>query len=82
MLIRIFQGFVDEGFIDSYWVFNEKSHNYSWWSYRAGARGRNKGWRIDYHMVTENLKDKLVGAAIHPEAMQSDHCPVRVDIDF
>jgi len=77
-----FQGFVDAGFIDSYRVFDEEPHNYSWWSYRAGARGRNKGWRIDYHMVTENLKDKLVGAAIHPEAMQSDHCPVRVDIDF
>ena len=77
-----FQGFVDAGFIDSFRQFNEDSHNYSWWSYRAGARARNKGWRIDYHMVTENLKDKLVAAAIHPEAMQSDHCPVRVDIDF
>jgi exodeoxyribonuclease-3 len=77
-----FQGFVDAGFIDSFRQFNEDPHNYSWWSYRAGARARNKGWRIDYHMVTENLKDKLVAAAIHPEAMQSDHCPVRVDIDF
>lgn len=77
-----FQAFVDEGFIDSYRLFNEEPHNYSWWSYRAGARVRNKGWRIDYHMVTENLKGNLVSAAIHPEAMQSDHCPVRVDIDF
>ncbi len=77
-----FQAFVDEGFIDSFRLFNEEPHEYSWWSYRAGARGRNKGWRIDYHIVTENLKNKLAGAAIHPEAMQSDHCPVRVDVEF
>lgn len=77
-----FQGFVDDGFIDSFRLFNEEPHNYSWWSYRAGARGKNKGWRIDYHMVTKNLENKLVSAAIHPEAMQSDHCPVRVDVDF
>ena len=77
-----FQRFVDDGFEDSFRIFNEEPDNFSWWSYRAGARARNKGWRIDYNMVTSNLKEKLVGAAIHPEAMQSDHCPVRVDIEF
>jgi len=77
-----FQGFVDDGFIDSFRMFNEEPHNYSWWSYRAGARGKNKGWRIDYNMVTENMKEKLLAAAIHPEAKQSDHCPVGVDVEF
>lgn len=77
-----FQGFVDDGFIDSFRYFNEDPHHYSWWSYRAGARGKNKGWRIDYHMVTENMKEKLLAAAIHPEAMQSDHCPVSVELEF
>ena len=77
-----FQNFIDDGFIDSFRLFNEEPHNYSWWSYRAGARGKNKGWRIDYNMVTSNLKEKLQDSAIHPEAMQSDHCPVRVDVEF
>ena len=77
-----FQGFVEDGFVDSFRLFDDDPHNYSWWSYRAGARGKNKGWRIDYHMVTESVRENLLGAAIHPEAMQSDHCPVAVDIKF
>ena len=77
-----FQGFVDDGFIDSFRLFNEEPDNFSWWSYRAGARVRNKGWRIDYNMITKNMKEKILAAAIHPEAMQSDHCPVRVDVEF
>jgi exodeoxyribonuclease-3 len=55
---------------------------YSWWSYRANARGNNKGWRIDYISVTENLKDKVSAAAIIPDAVHSDHCPVAAVIDL
>ncbi len=77
-----FQKFIDEGFIDSFRQFNDQPHNYSWWSYRAGARARNKGWRIDYNIVTQNLKEKLVNAEIHPDAKQSDHCPVSIEIDI
>ncbi len=77
-----FQNFVDKGFIDSFREFNKEPDNYSWWSYRAGSRARNKGWRIDYNIVTENLKDLLVAANIHTDAKQSDHCPVSVEIDI
>ncbi len=77
-----FQSFMDDGMIDTFRIFNPEPHNYSWWSYRAGARGKNKGWRIDYHIVTENLKDKVKAAAIHPDAKHSDHCPVSVDVEF
>lgn len=74
-------GFVESGFIDSFRAFNEEPHNYSWWSYRANARANNKGWRIDYHMATESLKDRLKRAAILPEAKHSDHCPILIEID-
>ena len=74
-------GFMKAGFIDSFRYFNKEPNNYSWWSYRAGARGNNKGWRIDYNLVSENLKDKLVRAVILPEAKHSDHCPILVEIE-
>jgi exodeoxyribonuclease-3 len=74
-------GFLDSGFIDSFRHLNKEPHQYSWWSYRANARANNKGWRIDYNMVTENLKDKIRHAAILPDAMHSDHCPVLLEID-
>ncbi len=77
-----FANFVDDGFVDSFREVNKEKHQYSWWSYRAGARQNNKGWRIDYHMVTANLKDKILDAKILPQAMHSDHCPVSIDIDF
>jgi exodeoxyribonuclease-3 len=73
--------FLDSGFIDSFRHLNKEPHQYSWWSYRANARANNKGWRIDYNMVTENLKDKIRHAAILPDAMHSDHCPVLLEID-
>ncbi len=75
-------GFINSGFIDSFRYFNDEPHNYSWWSYRAGARSKNLGWRIDYHMVTENLKEKMQRAYILPQAMHSDHCPVVLEMDF
>lgn len=77
-----FQNFIDKGFIDTFREFNTEPHNYSWWSYRAGARQNNKGWRIDYNIVTENLQKNLVSADIFPEAVHSDHCPVCLDINF
>jgi len=75
-------GFQKTGFIDSFRQFNQEPHQYSWWSYRANARANNKGWRIDYIMASENLKDKLTRALILPEAKQSDHCPITLEIDF
>lgn len=74
--------FIQSGFIDSFRHFNQDPHHYSWWSYRAGSRGKNLGWRIDYNMVSRNLEDRLQRAAILPEAMHSDHCPVLLEIEF
>jgi exodeoxyribonuclease-3 len=72
--------FMKNGFIDSFRFFNKQPDQYSWWSYRAGSRGNNKGWRIDYCLVSETLKDKLKRALILPEAKHSDHCPVLVEL--
>ena len=73
--------FMKSGFIDTFRFFNKEPHNYSWWSYRANARENNKGWRIDYCLATENMKDRIKRAVILPEAKHSDHCPVLVEID-
>ena len=72
--------FINNGFIDAFRHFNSEPHQYSWWSYRAGARNNNKGWRIDYCLVTTSLKEKLKRAVILPEAEHSDHCPVLVEL--
>ncbi|MFO8128705.1 MAG: exodeoxyribonuclease III [Bacteroidales bacterium] len=74
--------FLDSGFIDSFRYFNPEPHNYTWWSYRANARARNLGWRIDYHMVSESLRDRMKRSVILPEANHSDHCPVLLEIDM
>ena len=73
--------FMKSGFVDTFRFFNKEPHHYSWWSYRANARENNKGWRIDYCLVTENMKERLKRAVILPEAKHSDHCPVLVEID-
>ncbi|MDX1544078.1 MAG: exodeoxyribonuclease III [Christiangramia sp.] len=73
--------FMKSGFIDSFRHFNDEPHQYSWWSYRANARNNNKGWRIDYNLVAESMKDRLKRAVILPEAYHSDHCPVLVEIE-
>ena len=68
--------------IDSFRFFVKEPHHYSWWTYRANARANNKGWRIDYNMVSETLKDKMIRAAILPEAKHSDHCPILLELDI
>jgi len=61
-------------------VFDESGEKYTWWSYRAGARAKNLGWRIDYQMITEPLQDKLKSAKIHNNIVMSDHCPYEIVI--
>jgi len=72
--------FIDSGFVDSFRYFVKEPHHYSWWSYRANARNNNKGWRIDYNMVSEPMKSRMKRAFILPEAKHSDHCPIGVEI--
>lgn len=72
--------FIESGFIDSFRNFNEDAHHYTWWSQRAGSRGKNLGWRIDYNMVSDNLKTELKGASLLPEVRHSDHCPILLEI--
>ena len=73
-------GFLNSGFIDSFRSLNPEPHHYSWWSYRANSRANNKGWRIDYALVSAPLKDTIHRAYILPEAHHSDHCPVVVEL--
>lgn len=69
------------GFVDTFrYFYPDQADIYSWWSYRFKARDKNAGWRIDYFLVSEDLKDKLVDAKIHTEVLGSDHCPVELEI--
>lgn len=77
-----FDEFVGHGYVDAFREFNQEPHQYSWWSYRANAREKNLGWRIDYNMVTKNLQQKITRSLILPEAKHSDHCPVVLEIDL
>lgn len=77
-----FSSYLQEGLIDSFRHLVKLPDHYSWWSYRAGARGNNKGWRIDYHVITEALLPKLQSAAILPQVHHSDHCPVELVLNF
>jgi exodeoxyribonuclease-3 len=74
--------FMNSGFVDSFRYLNTDPHQYSWWSYRANARNNNKGWRIDYNLVSENLKENIKRAYLLPDAKHSDHCPVGVELEF
>ncbi len=72
---------LESGFIDTFRHFYpDVTGAYSWWSYMANARAKNVGWRIDYFVVSEGLRDRLEDAKIHPQIMGSDHCPVELDI--
>lgn len=75
---------LDSGFTDSFrYVYPDKEGIYSWWSYRFNARKNNAGWRIDYFITSNSIKDKIEDAKIHTDIMGSDHCPVELDIkDF
>lgn len=77
-----FKNLLDAGFVDSFRHLNEDTIKYSWWSYRAGARAKNVGWRIDYFMVSQSITKTLVHADILDGVMGSDHCPVLLDIDL
>jgi exodeoxyribonuclease-3 len=79
---RGFQNFLDAGFVDTFRIFTEGNGHYSWWTHWAKARERNVGWRIDYFLVSDVLKDKIKNATIHADVMGSDHCPVSIEIDI
>lgn len=74
--------FIDSGFIDSFRHLNKEPDHYTWWSYRANARANNKGWRIDYNMVSNPLQEKIKRSVILPAAVHSDHCPHMVELDI
>lgn len=77
-----FDNFLNNGFIDSFRMLNTEPHNYSWWSYRANSRSNNKGWRIDYNLVSEELSSYIDNSFIMPDAFQSDHCPAGLILKF
>ena len=72
---------LDSGFTDTFRYFYPEQITYSWWSYRFKAREKNAGWRIDYFICSDSLRDRLKDAKIHTEVMGSDHCPVELDIE-
>lgn len=74
--------FMESGFVDSFREFNTDPNQYSWWSYRAGSRNKNLGWRIDYHLISQSLRSHLIGAEILSNVKHSDHCPVKIDLEF
>ena len=77
-----FSAVLEAGFIDTFRSLYPEQVTYSWWSYRFKARERNAGWRIDYFVASEKLKDKIGDAKIHTDIMGSDHCPVELDLEF
>jgi len=70
----------ESGFVDSFRKLNEDVVHYSWWSYRANARQNNKGWRLDYLLVSQEIEDRVLRSIILPEAKHSDHCPVLLEL--
>ena len=73
---------LNSGFVDSFrYFYPDKTDIYSWWSYRFKAREKNAGWRIDYFIVSDNLKGRMTDAKIHTDVFGSDHCPIELDLD-
>ena len=78
-----FSQLLSAGFVDSFrYLYPDVEGAYSWWSYRFQARAKNAGWRIDYFVVSDYIKDKIIDSKIHPEIFGSDHCPVELNIDL
>lgn len=77
-----FKTLLDSGFTDSYRYLHPDTEKYSWWSYRFKARERNAGWRIDYFLTSDSIKDKIKDVEILTDVMGSDHCPIELDIDI
>jgi len=75
-----FSDFVTAGFIDTFRIFTKGKGHYSWWTHWANARARNVGWRIDYWLASETLKDTVISSSIHADVMGSDHCPVSIEL--
>ena len=73
---------LSNGFVDTFRFMHPEEVTYSWWSYRFKAREKNAGWRIDYFLVSDRLKEKISSASIHTEVMGSDHCPVELVLDL
>lgn len=77
-----FDQFIATGMIDTFREYDQSPDKYSWWSYRAGSRAKNLGWRIDYHLISEETRKRLKSAFIHNEVAFSDHCPVSIEIEI
>ena len=77
-----FTTLLNSGFIDTFRYLYPEKVTYSWWSYRFNARANNAGWRIDYFLISNNLKDKLIDSKIHTNIYGSDHCPIELDINI
>ena len=74
---------LDSGFVDSFrYLYPNKEDAYTWWSYMGRAREKNVGWRIDYFIVSNKIKENIKEASIHPEIFGSDHCPVELEIEI
>jgi exodeoxyribonuclease-3 len=73
--------YLDHGFIDIYREMNPENEQYTWWTYRVGARERNIGWRIDYFLISEVLRPAVNSAIVMDKILGSDHCPIELDLD-
>lgn len=73
--------FFEMGFCDAFREVNQEPHQYTWWSFRSGARSKNLGWRIDYHLVDKDLRPRVRNYKIHADVVLSDHCPIELHID-
>lgn len=74
---------LDNGFVDSFrYLHPDQKDAYTWWSYRFNARAKNIGWRLDYFLVSDFDKDKIVASKIHSDILGSDHCPISLDFNI